>query len=167
MHESAAGLLPRARVVSMPGYHLIVHSASFAYRSDGQWERGYLYCASTPAHRLDAYDVYTCYNGPRYYLDDSFVYHGVVSNLRVPVPEVNFGDWEIAYFFGNYHGSVDVYTWSRRYPPTQWGYHEALNICNPRDWWLCDLDYRWPVVWPALSRRQRRRGMRQFYRLMR
>ena len=150
----------------MPGYHIVVHSAPFSYRCDGRWERGYLYCSSTPAHRVDAYDVYTCYSGPRYYLEDEAVYHGVVGNLRVPVPAVHFAEWEVAYFFGNYHGSVDVYTWSRRNLPNRWGYHEAINISSPRDWWRCALDYRWQVHWPALPQRQRRRGMGAFYRLM-
>ena len=150
----------------MPGYHLIVHSAFFRFRRDGRWQLGYVYFVSTPAHRLDAYDVYSINSGPRYYLSDEAVYHGTVSDLRIPVLGRTF-EWEVAYFFGNYHGSVDVYTWSRRSMPTAWCYYEATNISDPRYWWRCELDYRWQVQLPALSARQRRRGLGVFYRLMR
>ena len=145
----------------MPGFHVVVYSAYMPV-----WTTpGYVYFVSTGLHDFAKYEIYSTVGGHRHPLVGA-TYHGTFSDVTVPLPYRPRGPWEVSYWYSNYHGTVDVYTWYAGSWPNSWTYHEAATIGSPHDWWKAYLTYGGNVQMQPLSRRARRLGLARFYRLM-
>ena len=157
--------LPRA--IDMPGFHVVVYSAPLPrYDRRGHLDvPGYLYFVSTGSHRPEDYEVYSQRSINRYPVVDA-TYHGVVSDIRTPLPARPL-DWEVAYYFRNYAGNVDCYVWKRYHHPTVYACYEVVDIEDPSAWYMGSR-YAWRGfrAYTAIGSRVRRAGLRRFYRLM-
>ena len=150
----------------MPGYHVIVYSARFVHDDGGAHVPGYVYVVSTASHQAPDYEVYTQLGPSRYPVFNS-LYHGTASNMHIPLDYYPEG-YQVSYYYLNYEGTVDCYTWQCRDRSRSWAHYVVEDIHTPDLWWRGSR-YRFERVHhdiQPMSRTARRLGMWRFYWLM-
>ena len=152
----------------MPGHHVAVYSAFMHVLQQGVAIPGFVYFVSTPSHTTSSYEVYVKRLPSRYPVLNA-LYHGRVGSMDSPLPRRRVSDdYEVCFYFANYYGSVDCYSWRPDYPPHLYVKWEVTDIHDPNDWFYGSrYVYVGVESCQPLSRKARAAGFRRFYRSMR
>ena len=94
-------------------------------------------------------------------------YHGEVGALRSRLRDRPLS-YEVCFYYRNYYGSVDCYMWRPSHLPGTYIHFDVMDISDPKDWYRgARYEFVALVEGQPMSGRQRRLGLRRFYRVMR
>ena len=95
-------------------------------------------------------------------------YHGEVGALCCGLPGAPPVEYEVCFYYRNYYGSVDCYMWRPSHLPGTYIHFDVMDISDPKDWYRgARYEFVALVEGQPMSGRQRRLGLRRFYRVMR